>query len=783
MTDTSIVEPRRTRTRRTRDVLRTPEARQKAADRVIKFYDDDLADSSVERELRLQRYAKYRMWKEGKDWPWPNASDTSVPDIMEKVLRTNDTLHNAVMIQRPPVGSKALKKTDKDKQDKIDKLIDFQFFDEQDGENIVGDLAEEFTISGVFTAFIPWVKEKREVRDTRTFDPIPDNQIPSLYFHGLLRQTFPNALYIPKGEAWDWDVRPIDEEEESFEVRFYTKSNNRVELVAIREVIVYDGPRVIVKDFDDVYHPPRSANLQIPGPSNPGGASHVILRDQPTVDEIKRLAKSGFYDVKKEDLDKLENTQSSLTDEEAKVQKDDIQGVTKNTENVKSHRTLTRLVCFDMFDIDGDGIDEDVIFWVLRETKTLLKVAALTDLYPANPPRRPFAEASMIPIKGRRCGISMPEMLEGMHDVLKQIFDQTIDAGTIRNVPFGFYRATGTMKPEILSLLPGELYPLGDPQRDIAFPTIGNNNSDAFGLNMISLISSQEEKLTSIGDIQQGRVPAGKSSALRTASGIAQLLGQGEARPERMLRRFFMGLCEIWAQIHELNQQFLPKDKQFRVFGVDRPGEDPYDEVKDRDEIKGRFQFTFSANVLNASKQAMQEALGSLASLYISPLTLQLGMIDGPGIYRLLRDIGKAQGQDPDRYLVEPEPGAMKEKIFAEDAIQQIMNSEIPNGVPAEGAAGHLRRLVEFERSIHFGLLSPNQVQIYQGYKQITERLAQDEERRRQALADAAGQFGQGGGQPGRPPEGPGPSLEQPQVSGGELLDESLPTAGGGGTQ
>lgn len=771
MTDTDI---RRTRRRRSKGFL-SPEKRQDAVNRVIKFYDNDLADTSVERELRLQRYAKYRMWREGKDWPWENSADTSVSDIMEKALRTIDTLHNAVMIQRPPVGSKALKKADKPKQDKVDKLIDFQVFDEQNGEETIGELAEEFTLSGCFSAFIPWVKEKREVRDTRTFDPIPEDQNPPLHFQGLLRQTFPDAVYLSKGDGWDWDVIPRGKEE-SFEVRFYTKGKlEEVELVALREVVVYDGPKVIVKDYDDVFHPVRAANLQIPGPSNPGGASHVILRDKPTVDEIRRLAKSGFYDVKKEDLDKLGNTQASLTDEESKVQKDDLQGVTENTQKEESHRTLTRLVCFDMFDIDGDGIDEDVIIWVLRETKTLLKVAALTDMYPANPPRRPFAEASMIPIKGRRCGISLPEMLEGLHDTKKMLFDQTIDSGTIRNSPFGFYRATGTMKPEVMRLWPGELYPLGDPQRDVSFPTIGNNNADAFGINMISIINTEEERLTQVGDIQQGRVPAGKSSALRTSGGIAQLLGQGESRPERILRRFFMGLTEIWAQIHELNQHFLPEEKQIRVFGLDRPGDDPYQTVTDRDEITGRFQFTFSANVLNASKQAMQEALGTLMSVYISPLFLELGMIDAPGIYRLGRDFGKSLGQDPDRYLTEPAPGAMRVKITWEEAIQQIMNSQIPDGEPLEGIQAHMQALEAFTKTPNFGEFTSNQVDILKGYMQILQQKLQEEQRRQQLL-QAAQQFGQGQnqGQPGRPAEGPPPSLEQPQVNGAELLDESL---------
>lgn len=761
------------RTRRKRSNIKFDTA--EVIDRVIDFYDRDLNDTSVERDIRLQRYAKLRMWTDDKDWPWPNSSNISLPDIAETSLRMQDTLHNAVVTQRPPIGAKANKKGDKEKESSVDRLIDHQFFEEQPGETVVGELADAFINDGVFTAFIPWVKEKREIRDSRLFDPIPDELSPTQYFDILLRQAFPERAHSPKGEGWDWDIAG----DEPFEVRFYTKSDDTVEMVAIRDTVVYDGPRVIVKDFEDVLHPPRASNLQIPGPSNPGGASHVILRDHPTVDEIKRLAKSKHYDlIKNEELEALANVGLPKDDDE-KIQKDDLQGVANEREKVESHRTLTRLMCFDTFDIDNDGVDEDVIWWVILETETLLKAAALTEMYPANPPRRPFAEASMLPIRGRRAGISIPEMLEGLHDAEKMLLDQTMDNGTIRNSPFGFYRATGTMKQETIAMAPGELYPLGDPQRDINFPQIGNQGSDAFGINMISILQAKKERLSTVGDLQLGRVPPGKASALRTVGGISLIAGQGEARPERILRRFFGGLSEIWAQMHELNQRFLPKDKQIRVFDMLKPSDDPYQTITDKAEIMGRFQFTFSANVLNTSKQAMQEAIASLLSVYISPLAFQMGIIDEAGAYRLLKDFGKSQGQDPDKYLREPTPGAMRPKLMAEEAISQILNSQIPDGEPAEGAQQHLATLQAFIRTNEFGHLQPDQIDLFEDYMTLVQQKVQ-EEQQQQVLLQAAGQFGGGQGSPGRPPESVQDPGGQPPVNENELLQEDLPGAGGG---
>ena len=40
------------------------------ANRVIDFFDTDDMARNFDIEARLQRYAKFRMWTEGKEWPW-----------------------------------------------------------------------------------------------------------------------------------------------------------------------------------------------------------------------------------------------------------------------------------------------------------------------------------------------------------------------------------------------------------------------------------------------------------------------------------------------------------------------------------------------------------------------------------------------------------------------------------------------------------------------------------------------------------------------------------------
>jgi len=435
--------------------------KKKIAKRVTDFYDRDWQDRSVFMADRIQRYAKYRMWTERRDLPWDDASDISLPDMMTDSLRVQDTLHNAVMTLTPPITAKALRREEKDKEENVTNLLHHQLFVDHDGEETVGEMAEAFVNDGFFIAYLPWVIENQKVFDLRIQDPIPSDILPSQYFKGLLEREFQSSFFKQTDkDGWDWEV-PGETKREDATVKFYTRKDEKVEMAISKTARVFDGPKPIIKDIDEVFFPWRAGNLQPPGPSNPKGASHVILADYPTVDEVARLQKNGFYDlIKKKDVEDLGITSRSGTNQELKNQRDDLQGTNdpEDSNDIKSHSTVTRLICFDRFDIDNDGLDEDVIFWVIKETKKVLKVMLLSEMFPTNPPRRPLTSASMIPVKDRVIGISLLEMMEGIHDTTKEVADQMIDAGTLGSSPFFFYKPTSTLNPETISLAPRRRY-------------------------------------------------------------------------------------------------------------------------------------------------------------------------------------------------------------------------------------------------------------------------------------------------------------------------------------
>lgn len=750
------------------------------AERIKMFYDTDHQDRSAEIDARLQRYAKFRMWTSGHDYQMQEGTDCGLPDMMTASMRLQDTLHNAVMSARPPIMAKANKPTDKDKEETINHLLDFQFFEEQPGESMVGQLADDFVNEGFFTAYTPWIEETRRAREIKLYDPVPTQMVPVQYFYGLLQGFFPKGEIIPSGDGWDFKIKDGDKRAKA---SFFTNEDG-VELELEREVEVFNGPRAIRKDLQDILHPARCENLQIPGPSNPSGASHVIMRDFPSVDELKRLQKSGYYDLMTdEDAKKLGIKNMETQYQQREEQKDIMQGHAEQKpeppKGAESHKPLTRLMCFDCFDIDGDGLDEDVVFWMILEEKIILKAVYLSQVFPSSPPRRPFAEAQLFPVPGRRLAIGLLEMMESTHDVVKTLVDLGLDSGILANWPFFFYRASSNMRPEVVRMSFGEGYPLSDPKNDVYFPSMGNQNQ-SFMFNAVSMFTAVQERLSNIGDLQLGRVPAGKASALRTVAGMQTVLSQGDARPERVLRRFFMGLAQIFQNFHALNEVKLPPKKRFMLCGPIDPRKDPYAIVESPNAIRGNFRFTFSANALNTSKEALQSALHDLMAAYINPMAIQMGIMKPDGAYRMLRDYGRAKGQDPDKYLSPPTPGAQEPPISAEDAILYIMDGILPNGSPMEGTAEHFQKLQTFMQSDEFGYLGPEHIPLFRAYlEQVAQRSAQ--EQAQAVMLKAAAQFQGGGGQamPGPPAAPQGPQAAAP-LQGNELADESLPGAGGG---
>ena len=755
----------------------------------------DLDDRSQWMEQRVQRYAKMRGWREPKSFPWPDASNAHLPFLMTESLRTQDTIHNAVLSRHPVVEAMAVQQINSEKQANIDNLIDYQIFAEQQGEEIVATLIQQYCDDGVFMAYVPWIRYDESVNDVRIFEPIPPEESIASGVMKAVSSLFADFADIKQidDDGFRWVVTVVEEGvARKVRVEAYTKQDGRLEVSLLKEVRAYDGPVIIPKSVDEWVVPWRSANPQPPSPSNPNGAEHVMLLVYPTLDEIKRLYADGYYDSLSEDeLDGIEAEASEDPEQgdenaELKSVKDGFEGVhggqgKERAEEASGGAKLTRVIVFMGWDVNEDDLEEQVVVHMIRETKTILRVRYLTEDYPSDPPLRPLASSGYLPVEGRMYAISLPELLESLHDLMKINFDQMVDAATIKNVPWFTYRPSSGLNPETIRIAPGEGVPMNDPKNDIHVPQFASQN-EAFGMNMISLLTQFAEKASMQGDIQFGRVPKGKSSALRTASGMQSILAQGDARPERIMRRFFSGFKDIYRIIHELNQRFLPRNKQYRLVDPSPMGKQVYESVDDIERISGRMQFVFKAGMFNTDKETAQQVLQTLMGMLINPLLIQMGIVTQPQVTNLLTDFIKLVQREPSRYLAQPQPGPPTLNITAQEAVSIIINGRIPKGTkPQEGHEAHIKAIQEFMQQPDFDDLSPRMQGVFDVYINNLQQEMQQLQQQQQLL-QAAAQFqqsvgGGGGGTPGPTSQAPPPNTGvsgNAQVNSGELLDESL---------
>lgn len=769
--------------------------------KVLERYDEDSTDRQDWMNNRIQRYAKLYGWLEPKHYPWPNASNQHVDLLMTQSQATQDTLANAILASRPVMSAIAVNKGDEEKGKQIDTLQDYQLFVEQPGEEKFGSLIDSFVNDGRFIAFIPWVKEKRKARKKHALPPIPEGMDPTPFYEKFLASQFPNGFIEPKGDGSykvtslkDLNEKPVENKAE-----FFVEDDKYFALIH-SDKIIYDGPCLIPKPLEDIIVPSRCENLQPPSPSNPTGADHVIMVDWPSWDEVHRLYKKGYYDLlTPEDFEALEGRVEGETGdrpldttggspEPFKALTDDLAGVKYGNAKTTS-KTFTRLTYFGKWQLEDDGFEEEVVARIIlgpnRNTKALARLRYLEEEFPREDLSRPrpFAcSPCFIPIPGQFYGFGLPELLEHMYNSIKIVLDQMIDKHTLSNSPFFFYRASSNVRPEVISMSPGTGHPLSNPQNDVVFPQIPIQDQ-TIALNLMALFNQRAEQASKQGALQMGGVPQGKASALRTSSNMMNVLQQGDARPERILRRFFRGVAEIHQQMHELNKVMLPPNKQYRIAGVTNAGADPYQVIEKPEDIGGMFQFDFKANALNTNKGAKAQILSQLLPSLINGMTMQMGLVDTEKAYNLLRDLIQAMGQDEHKYLVSP-PDADVPKITAEQAMGQIVQGILPQGKPAEGAQGHLQALGRFQqdpRFAHLIMVDPAFRMIFEAYAQQVKQLLVEQQQQAQMAQQFAGAMGGGGGTGEGGPEGaiqPGADQMQPQGQG-QVMDESLPGAKG----
>ncbi len=411
-------------------------------------------------------------------------------------------------------------------------------------------------------------------------------------------------------------------------------------------ITCFDGPRVEFVQTEDL--------LIVGGEGDVDRADAVIHMQYLSASELWTLVDKGVFDA--EEVEKViasgPDLQASDTTGSIKQERTEIagQGSLDVSYDLDRYRILEAYI---RKDVDGSGINSDLVVWVAPTSRAQLRATYLYRISQSG--RRPFAVADF----HRRTDTNMPiGLVELTYTLCKEIDAQhnmRVDFGLLSTLPFGFYRASSSMAQERIPFEPGALIPLDNPQADVYFPNLGNRTS--FGMQEEAALYQQIERMTSVSDLSLGVL--GAQGAARTATGARVVAGESNTNLDIYLRRLNRGATKLYQGIFEMLQARLPEGFQFRLLGDD--GSNYWGTVRSREEIQGNYDFKLEAASANSNRQVQIDAAQQVYQMTSNPLDIQLGIITPLERFEAIKNYLQAIGvKNYSKFMRKPDGAARR---------------------------------------------------------------------------------------------------------------------------
>lgn len=400
-----------------------------------------------------------------------------------------------------------------------------------------------------------------------------------------------------------------------------TKTETKEKLVIHK---CFDGPMLERVSYEDL--------IIVGGEGDPQKAEFVAQQQMLTASELWTLVDEGIF-VK----EAVENVIKAGPRRETSDQTQNIKyerAIQAGTSNphynyaVDRYRVIEAYVKLDVF---GSGVSSDLIIWFNPETRELFHANYLYRQMPTG--LVPFFKIDFYKRNGQQYGIGLVELLYTITKEMDALHNIRVDTGILCSMPFGFYRPTSSMATERLSIEPGALIPLDNPQGDVYFPVLGERTG--FGMQEEQSLNAWVERLTSISDMSLGML--GAQGAARTATGARALVGEANANLNIFVRRLNGGWKRALIYLFNLVQKKIPKGFEFRLFGDD--GQLYFSQIHDPAELKGMYDFELEGNSANSNKQVQVDTAQQIYQMTGNPIDLQLGLVSPQERFEAIKNL------------------------------------------------------------------------------------------------------------------------------------------------
>lgn len=563
--------------------------------------------------------------------PWPGSSDIRPP--LTRVV--SDTLHalyvNSFFGNKSKVRARPIGQDDVNKAHKNELYMSYVLEDEVGFYEVMDKATQDF-LGPTGNAFLePRYVIEKEMREEKITEKIPTNP--------------------------DDPASPMQ----------------TLERMENYEETIFDGTRVDIISSENIY---ASANWE---DAEEAAEKDILIKVMPqSLEEIRRKAKGQkpkYHNVDMLDSLMATPTQSSLT-----LAKESIDMITK--EYLKGRKIINSSEVYLWWKTKEDkeervivtmDIDSGVIFRVIKGKCRIRHL-------------KPYG------VRGRFWGRSPISIVKQLQKHVDAVVNQRVDAATIANLPFGFYKSGGTWNPQTFSIMPAHFYPVDNPG-DVAFAPTPKVDSSLY--NEEGKAWEYIERLFGLSENIQGTSTRGQT----TATEALEISKRSSIKFGAPFRRVVGQLNPLFGDIHELNYEHAPAEKQFRVIGRDSL---PVFQKYTREDSKARLNFSFEVQT-TFDEQMMRDTM--LLAFRLWRQDPQIAM-HRAFLYRFTRDSMESVLGDSSAYLPVPEEAKLPS---AEEAIQLILSGERIEPKPGIDPEHYLRVFADYINSEEFKEIRPDQ--------------------------------------------------------------------------
>jgi hypothetical protein len=426
--------------------------------------------------------------------------------------------------------------------------------------------------------------------------------------------------------------------------------------------------------------------------------------------------------------------------------------------------------CYLRYDIDDDGIDEELVVWMEERTNKILRLTYLERVGPGG--KRPFTMKLFTPD-----GKGLGELLYGLNNEIDYIHNMRLDYGTLQNLPFFFYRAASGLNPTVIKIGPGQGIPVDSPSEDVMFPQM--RGGTAYGFQEEMAVTTYSQNVSGITGFAMGQI--NQQGATRTATGTAALVNELNANIDIHIKRYQRGFKRNLYMLDLQCQDLLPLGTIIRVAGID--GKDIYKQFDDRDALRFAADFELTANSINSNKAIERETAQMMLQQLANPIALQTGITNQLNLYNAFKNLlQKFEVKDIDAYITKPQD-APDSPYSAKDEINMIIAGVKPPLVIKDRHPEKLAVFEEFEKSDDFSWLTQDHIPLYLEVKRYHEQMSQaiQAQAANPALQQGMmnlGLSGQLAAGAGVPQQGPAQQQSDLGQGGGQLRPELGPQQG-----